>query len=75
MPVIPVDRQVVILQATVTFNYEAEVFPGDPDDMYEIANLEKPILENTLDGIIDSLGGFETKLTLTPLIEDSVTKK
>lgn len=73
MPTIPADRSIVKLQATVTFTYEAEVFPGDPDDVYEIINLEKPILEDTLDNLISTLGGFDTEVTLAPLREDGST--
>lgn len=73
MAAIPVDRQVVTFKATVTFTYEAEVYPGDPDDVYEILDLEKPILTDTLESVIETLGGFETVVTMTPLREDGST--
>lgn len=36
------------LRATVTFEFEAEIFPGDPNDAYQIASLEEADLRDFL---------------------------
>lgn len=33
-------------KATIEITYSSEVFPGDPDDVFELANLEKPWVED-----------------------------
>lgn len=57
---IPADSDTQKFSATVTLTWEAELFPGDPDDMYEVAELEKTAL---YEGLRASLGsGFEIKI-------------
>jgi hypothetical protein len=41
--------------ATVEITYSSEVFPGDPDDVFQLADLEKPWLEDTLIKSLDIL--------------------
>ena len=42
-------------EVTVKFEFESEVFAGDPDDVYELAELEKDsvrtIIENSFEGV------------------------
>lgn len=40
-------------EATVKFTFEAEVFPEDPDDVYELAELETATVENTILSVFD----------------------
>lgn len=47
-------------EVTVKFAFESEVFPEDPDDVYQLADLEKSSVEQALrtvfdDVVIDSL--------------------
>jgi hypothetical protein len=35
-------------KATIEITYSSEVFDGDPDDVFELASLEKPWVEDTL---------------------------
>lgn len=35
-------------KATIEITYSSEVFPGDPDDIFQLAGLEKPWVEDTL---------------------------
>lgn len=35
-------------KATIEITYSSEVFEGDPDDVFELAALEKPWVEDTL---------------------------
>lgn len=57
---IPADKDSQKFTATVTLSWDAELFPGDPDDMYEVADLERDAL---YDGLRAALGeGFEIKI-------------
>jgi hypothetical protein len=40
--------------ATINLTWDAELFPGDPDDMFEIADLEKEALYDGLRGALGS---------------------
>lgn len=35
-------------EVTVKFTFESEVFPEDPDDVFELAKLEKATVEDTI---------------------------
>jgi hypothetical protein len=54
---IPADKDTQTITATVQITWEAELFPGDPDDMYEVAELEKDAL---YDALRSALGGGAT---------------
>lgn len=61
------DKDTQKFTATVTLTWDAELFPGDPDDMFEVAGLEKDAL---YDGLRGALGdGFEIKIQkLVPVL-------
>lgn len=42
-------------EVTVRFAFESEVFPEDPDDVYELADLEKKSVEDTLKSVFDEV--------------------
>lgn len=42
--------------AVVELTWEYEPFPGDPDDLYEIAELEKAELEKQLETTLRAMG-------------------
>lgn len=55
-------------EVNVKFTFESEVFPEDPDDVYELANLEKTSL---LTDLKVSFPSIEVKdLTVVPVIGD-----
>lgn len=41
--------------ATIEFNYSAPVFEEDPDDVYELAQLEKADLERSIKSVLQGL--------------------
>lgn len=51
---------------TVNFNFEAEVFPEDPDDVYELAALEKASLEEIIRNSVPDIE--DLTLTVNPVI-------
>jgi hypothetical protein len=42
-------------EATVKFSFESEVFPGDPDDVFELAELEKDSIESIIRASFDNI--------------------
>lgn len=42
------------ITATVEITWDAELFPDDPDDMYEVADLEKVALYDALRSALGS---------------------
>ena len=55
-------------EVNVKFTFESEVFPEDPDDVYELANLEKTSL---LTDLKVSFPSIEVKdLTVVPVLGD-----
>lgn len=44
----PADKDSQTITATVEITWDAELFPDDPDDMYEVAELEKVALYDAL---------------------------
>lgn len=55
-------------EVNVKFTFESEVFPEDPDDVYELANLEKDSLATDLKVSFPSL---EIKdLQVVPVLGD-----
>jgi len=52
----------------VKFTFEAEVFPEDPDDVYELANLEEKSIATELSISFPSIDIKE--LTVAPVIGD-----
>lgn len=55
-------------EVTVTFTYESEVFPEDPDDVFELADLEKPAVLSDLNVAFHELEVKE--LAIVPVIGD-----
>lgn len=59
--------------ATVEVNWSSEVFDGDPDDVYELAELEKEFLHRLMITTVDSLdpdhGTFVIK-SVEPVLGD-----
>jgi len=41
-------------KATIEITYSSEVFDGDPDDVFELAALEKPWVEDTLLSLVET---------------------
>lgn len=59
------------VKVTLEFAYEAQIFPGDPEDAFEIANLEmNSISPDIFDAVhdlnLDHLG--EISLTVLPVL-------
>lgn len=55
-------------EVTVKFTYESEVFPEDPDDVFELAELEKLSAASDLN---IAFPGLEVKeLEIVPVIGD-----
>ncbi len=42
-------------EVTVRFAFDSEVFPGDPTDVFELAELEKASVEDALQSVFDEL--------------------
>jgi hypothetical protein len=53
-------------EVTAKFTFEAEVFPEDPNDVYQLAELEKGSLEEFLRSSVPDIELQE--LTVTPVI-------
>ena len=53
-------------EVTVKFTYESEVFPEDPDDVFELAELEKPAVLTDLNVAFPELDVKE--LSIVPVI-------
>jgi hypothetical protein len=53
-------------EVNVKFVIESEVFPEDPDDVYELAQLEEPSIRNGLEFAFPDLDIKE--LTVAPVI-------
>lgn len=45
--------------ATIEVTYSSEVFDGDPDDIYQLADLEKPWVEGVTMNFIDQFDSNE----------------
>lgn len=50
-----IDPKFIPLSVTVDFDYDGEVFDGDPDDAFEIARLEQKMLETELEVAIGNV--------------------
>lgn len=48
-------KETQIFEALLKIRWETEVFPDDPDDVYELAELEKPYLDNMLEVVSDDV--------------------
>lgn len=55
-------------EVTVKFTYESEVFPEDPSDVYELAELEKLAVVTDLNVAFPELD--VKSLTIVPVIGD-----
>lgn len=42
-------------EVTVTFSFDSEVFPDDPDDVFELAQLEKTSVESIIKTSFDEV--------------------
>lgn len=56
-------------EATIKLTYQSEVFPGDPDDVYELANLERPWVDQAAQVLAEEFeDGFVELLELKPVL-------
>jgi hypothetical protein len=53
-------------EVTVKFAFESEVFPDDPDDVFQLADLEKKTVEDVVRSAFDEVE-IES-LTVEPII-------
>jgi hypothetical protein len=53
-------------EVTVKFAFESEVFPDDPDDVFQLAALEKKTVEDTLRSAFDDV--TVDHITVEPII-------
>ena len=59
------------VSVTIEFTYEASIYPGDPDDAYEIAKLESDAMSGDVFDFVDSLvpGGLDhVRLEVKPVL-------
>lgn len=54
-------------EVTVKFSFDSEVFPGDPDDIFELAKLEEPTIETTLKNTFEEVE--IEHITVEPIVE------
>jgi hypothetical protein len=60
-------------RAVVTFEWSSEVFEGDPDDVFELAEAEKKYLEGICASAADALSvdyGVYTVNSIEPVLGD-----
>lgn len=62
------DKRKVPLLVTITYEYEADVFPDDPDDIYEIAKLEELALTDGIFDAVERLDGYGIEFSIKPVI-------
>jgi hypothetical protein len=56
-------------EATIKLTYSSEVFPGDPDDVFELANLERPWVDQAAQLLAEEFeDGFVELLELKPIL-------
>lgn len=56
-------------EATIKLTYRSEVFPGDPDDVFELANLERPWVDQAIQGLAEEFeDGFVELMELKPIL-------
>lgn len=62
------------LRVLIEFEYDAEIFEGDPDDAFEIAKLEQDLaLSNPQDVLPLILDGADiTRLEVTPVLVEEL---
>jgi hypothetical protein len=53
-------------EVTVKFAFESEVFPDDPDDVFQLADLEKKTVEDVVRSAFDEVE--IENLTVEPII-------
>ena len=53
-------------EVTVKFSFEAEVFPEDPDDVYELAALEKDSVRDSINTVFEDVQ--TESLSVEPII-------
>lgn len=62
------------LKVSIQFEYDAEIFEGDPDDAFEIAELEKNLMLDNPAGalavILRNADGFSTEVEPVLLEKD-----
>lgn len=56
-------------EALVKVRWETEIFPDDPDDVYELAELEKPFLMNYVDRFGVDMEGTAEVVKFGPVID------
>lgn len=65
-------------KALIEIEYITDVFEGDPDDVYELADLEKPELDRFINSSLEeySPAGYTCKvISLEPVIENVIGDK
>jgi hypothetical protein len=54
-------------EVTVKLTYAAEVFAGDPDDVFELAEQEKTFVRSELESVFGA-SGIITELNVVPVL-------
>lgn len=57
-------------KATVTFTWSSEVFEGDPDDVFLLADAEKKYLEAVCESAVLSLNPVDAEFTIVSVEPD-----
>lgn len=60
------------LRVNLIFEYDAEIFEGDPDDAFELAKIEQRLAEDNPRGVIPILldNADVTTLEVTPVLAE-----
>lgn len=54
-------------EVTVKLTYAAEVYPGDPDDVFELAEQEKSFIRGELESVFGASGEI-SELSVVPVL-------
>lgn len=60
-------EKIISYKATVEFRWTSEVFEGDPDDVFQLAEAEKAFLTTVCDSAAISLDPVEGEFTITDI--------
>jgi hypothetical protein len=56
-------------EAIIKLRWETEIFPDDPDDVYELAELERPYIAEAALDLADRFDGTVEVVKLGPVID------
>lgn len=66
-----VEKQTQKHRVTITFEIEAEIFPGDPDDVYDLAYLEAESIRRqsySLTNLHESIDPLDIDVEVEPIL-------